>query len=111
VDQRAAVVLVPAVAALGRPGVEAVPQYVSVALVGALDELELDLLPALAQGPARPRVVVAVAPGEVVEEGAEAAFPVYEGAVAVECGGGDAGVCDLSALLHLSHLGSGTRAG
>ena len=80
--------LVPAVAALGDPGRAATRvEHLAVGAVVALDALELDLLPALAQLPAGARVEVAVAAREVVQERGGAALPVDEGAVAVE--GGD----------------------
>ncbi len=82
---------VPAVPALSDPCAQGVVQHVGVGPVLALDALELDLLPPLAQLPARPGVGVAVAPRQVVQERGYAALPVHEGAVAVEGGDFDRG--------------------
>ena len=76
--------LVPAVAALAGPRREAVGQHLAVAAVVALEPLELELLPALAQLAARRRLALE-APRELVQERRRAALPVDQRAVAVEC--------------------------
>jgi hypothetical protein len=88
-------VLVVAIAALARPGGEAVGQDLAVGAPVVLDALELERLPALAQL-ARGRRLALVAACELVEECGGAAVPVDQRAVAVE--GGDLD-CDRWTLL------------
>jgi hypothetical protein len=76
-------VLVVPVAALARPGGEAVGEDVAIAPPVALDALELELLPALAQL-ARRRRIRLVAPRQLVQERPYAALPVDQRAVAIE---------------------------
>jgi len=90
-SERLAVVGVVGPAALGGESLQALREHVAIGPVLALDDLELDRLPALAQDAAVLGIVVADAQREVVEEGAEAALPVDQRPVAVEGAGGEAG--------------------
>ena len=83
-EQSLAVRLVLVETALVEPARERLAQHVGVAHVLPLDDLELDLLPALAQYAPRHEVGVAAVERERVEERAKPALPVDEGAVAVE---------------------------
>src|SRR6185437_8930465 len=75
-------------ATLIRPEPQALGEHLLVGEVVAADHVELDRLPAPPKLGARRRRV-AIAESEVVQKRSEAALPVDESAVAIECGVGE----------------------
>ena len=82
--ERLSVVVAQRVPALVRPAAEALAEDLLVRLVRPAHELELDLLPAVAQHPPAGRIRIALPQRDPVQKGRRAALPIDEGAVAVE---------------------------